>query len=177
MDSGSQCFRSDGDEVEGDDVEAEDYITTAIVNSWYDDNRMYPDWDSSEIQKFSQSTLNQLHHPIPAHDHRQQVRLLLNDEAPGMNTGVVAGGIVGGVVCLFSIAGLAFFLMRHRQRRSPVSHSMRPLPEIHSDDAGARELPADEQPSHLHPLQEVDGGYDGVEAPSSHSQLVDLSGR
>jgi hypothetical protein len=33
------------------DAHAEDYVTPAVVKSWHNENGMYPEWDSSEIEK------------------------------------------------------------------------------------------------------------------------------
>lgn len=128
--------------VGGYNVEAEDYITPAVVKSWYNENGMYPDWDSSEIQDIfivnGQSTPSSNITAQPSATESTTA----NNESPGINTGVVAGGVIGGVVGLFLIVGFAFFLIRRRQRRSSVLNPIHPLPELHSDDVRAKELPA-----------------------------------
>jgi len=32
------------------DAHAKDYVTPAVVKSWYNENRMYPEWDSSGLE-------------------------------------------------------------------------------------------------------------------------------
>lgn len=191
------------------DADAEDYVTPAVVKSWYDDNGMYPEWDSSEIQKIftvnarckSGPERRYILHSCAIKEADQHLYLVTpttstptspasttssqtsttasttaGNGSRSTNTGAVAGGVVGSFFGLALIAGLAFFLTRRRRRRPIVVDSKPPLTELHSDDAGVKELSTYKQPPHLDPPQEVDGGYGGVEAPSQHRQVSEMTG-
>lgn len=115
-----------------------------------------------------------------------------NTTAPASfnHTGAIAGGVVGGVAGLALVAGLAFFILRRRQKKKAATEKA-----VHPQGPTGTELPTEalsnlnnqsqfapkeeyygKQDPPLDVVHEVDAGFQGAEVPAAFRQASEMQG-
>lgn len=110
------------------DPDAADYQSPNMVKEFYETNSRYPaEWTSSEVESwFTESGKSSPISIVMLYDVDCETETSNNGTGAGessaskgsnMDVGAIAGGTVGGVLCLL-IAGLLFWWLLRRRRRS-----------------------------------------------------------
>lgn len=127
------------------DAEAWDYMAPKLVEDWYKDRNLSDlSWSSDEVKSMfvknpilfnamPSSTATASTHPAkPSSTATARPNSTTSDEqSPASNVGPIAGGVIGGVAILGTLAGLAYYIWRKRSRPSRL--------EKESNQSGASE--------------------------------------